>query len=659
VTTLRPARAAIFVAFLGGWAALVAFRLVQLQIVRGDSYRARARQQQERTVILPPRRGSILDRQGRELAVSVEAASVFAVPDKVEDPRGAARELAGALGIPAAEVSRKLSSDKGFVWIARQVDDAAAAKLKAMKLPGVGLLPELRRSYPNEGLAGNALGYVGVDGRGLAGLEYQYDRMIHGREGEMRVSRDARQEQYALTPIPGHEGRPGAALSLTLDRDLQFVAEKELAAGLAETGAKDASAVAMDPETGEVLAMATVPSFDPNRYGDFPPSAWRNRPISDSFEPGSVFKVISGAAVIEAGVAGPSDPVDCGMGSIQVGKYFIHDAEHERFGVIPLSEVIAKSSNVGMVRVGLRLGPRRLYDSARALGIGIPTGIDLPGENPGLLRDVSRWSGLSNAEISFGQEVAVTPIQIAVAVSAIANGGLRVAPRMVRKAVDAAGGEWFPPAVAPRRVLSPETAGAMNTILKGVVSEGTGKRAAVPGYVVAGKTGTAQKAIGHGYARDKYVATFAGYAPADHPRIVLVVTVDEPRGQYFASEVAAPVFSRILARAMAILEVPPDGAEVPAPPAAPPIVIARRAPVFASGVVAASLGRSPASSPISQMPDLSGLPARRAIAELSRRGLAAELSGSGFVVSQTPPSGTSIVPGMTCRLRLSESSSSP
>ncbi|HET7452365.1 MAG TPA: penicillin-binding protein [Thermoanaerobaculia bacterium] len=656
---MRPARAATFGAILALWGGVVAFRLVQLQIVHGASYRARARQQQERTIVLPARRGSILDREGRELAVSVEAESVFAVPEKIADAAAASRTLARLLGLPVPEIARKLSSEKGFVWIARQIDDDAAAAVKAAKIPGIALLPELRRSYPNESLAGNALGYVGIDGRGLAGLEFQYDRMIHGRDGEMRVSRDARQESYALAPIPGREGTPGASLTLTLDRDLQFVAEKELAAGLAETGAKDASAVAIDPESGDVLAMATVPGFDPNRYAEFPPSAWRNRPIADSFEPGSVFKVISGAAVIEAGVAGPSDPVDCGMGQIQVGKFFIHDAEHERFGVIPLSEVIAKSSNVGMVRVGLRLGPQRLYDAARGLGIGVPTAIDLPGENPGLLRDVSRWSGLSNAEISFGQEVSVTPIQIAVAVSAIANGGRRVQPRMVRTAVDAAGRAWYPPAVPSRRSLSASTAEAMNTILKGVVAEGTGKRAAVPGYVVAGKTGTAQKAIGHGYARDKYVATFAGYAPADHPRIVLVVTVDEPRGQYFASEVAAPIFSRILARAMAILEVPPDGSEVPAPKTSPPIVVAQRAPVFASGVVSAALVRSPESEPMSRMPDLSGLPARRAIAELSRRGVAAEISGSGFVVEQTPASGSAILPGMTCRIRLSESSSSP
>jgi len=656
MNALRPARAATFAACLAAWAAIVSFRLVQVQIVHRASYQARARQQQERTILLPPRRGSILDRRGRELAVSVEASSVFAVPDKVRDVRSEASEIAGALGLPVREVAQKLSSDKGFVWIARKIDDAAASRLKARKLPGIGLLPEPRRYYPNDALAGNALGYVGLDGQGLAGIEFQYDRVIRGREGEMRVSRDARQEQYALSPIPGREGKQGSALALTLDRDLQFVAERELAAGLADTDAKDASAIAIDAQTGEVLAMATAPGFDPNRYADFPPSAWRNRPISDSFEPGSVFKVVSGAAVIEAGVASPSDPVDCGQGSIQVGKYFIHDAEHERYGIIPLSEVIAKSSNVGMVRVGLRLGPQRLYSAARALGIGSATGVDLPGENAGILRDVSRWSALSNAEIAFGQEVSVTPIQIAVAVAAVANGGLRVEPRIVRKAIDADGREWYPPAAPVRRAFSASTAGAMNDILKRVVTEGTGKRAAIPGYVVAGKTGTAQKAIGHGYARDKYVATFAGYAPADHPRIVLVVSVDEPRGRYFASEVAAPIFGRILARAMAILEIPPDGSEVPAPRKAPPIVIAQRAPVFAPGVMAASLTRSDAGgAPLSEMPDLSGMPARRAIAELSRRGLAAELTGSGFVVSQAPASGTAVLPGMSCRLQLSES----
>ena len=654
---LRPGRAVFFCALLAAWAGVVAFRLVQVQIVHQDSYVARAKQQQERTVLLPPRRGSILDRSGRELAVSVEASSVFAVPDRVKDVAGEARVLAAALGMPVSEIEQKLSSEKGFVWIARKIADPAAAALKARKLPGIGLLPELRRYYPNDAVGGNAIGYVGLDGKGLAGVEYQYDRAIRGVEGEMRVSRDARQEQYALTPVPGREGKPGASLALTIDRDLQYVAEKELATGLADTGAKDASAVAIDVETGEVLAMATAPSFDPNRYADFPPTAWRNRPITDSFEPGSVFKVISGAAVIEAGVASPSDPVDCGQGSIQIGKYFIHDAEHERFGIIPLSDVIAKSSNVGMVRVGMRLGPQRLFDSARALGIGIPTGIDLPGENTGLLLDISRWSMLSNAEISFGQEVSVTPLQIAVALEAIANGGTRVEPRIVRKAVGADGREWYPPVAGRHRALSPATAAAMTEILKRVVTEGTGKRAAVSGYAVAGKTGTAQKAIGHGYARDKYVATFAGFAPADRPRIVLAVTVDEPRGQYFASEVAAPIFSRILARAMAILEVPPDGSDVPAPKEAPPIVVAQRSPIFASGVVPASLSRTGADAPLSTMPDLTGMPARRAVAELSRRGVSAELSGSGFVVSQSVPSGAAVLPGLTCRVRLSEASS--
>ena len=653
MTGISSRRLLVFSAALALWALALAVRLVDLQVFRATAYRSRARQQQERIVTLSPRRGSILDRQGRELAVSVEASSVFAVPEKVADVRGAARALSAILGVPAREIAEKLSSDRSFVWLARKVSDEAAARIAALKLAGVALLPEARRYYPNESLAASVLGYVGLDGEGLAGVEYQYEASIHGRPGQMRVSRDARQEQYALSPVPGREGKEGSSISLSLDRDLQFVVESELARGVADSGARDGSAVAMDPRTGEILAMASYPTFDPNRYQEFADSAWRNRPIADSFEPGSAFKVVTGAVAIENGTAAPDDLIDCGQGVIQIGNYFIHDAEHERYGIIPLSQVIAKSSNVGIIRVGLRLGPERLFSGARQLGIGESTGVDLPGENAGLLREVSRWSSLSNAEISMGQEVAVTPIQLAVLLSSIANGGYRVKPRVLLDTA-AARAALSPASPAPsRRVLSEATARAMNEILKGVVTEGTGKRAATPGYVVAGKTGTAQKAIGHGYARDKYVATFAGYAPAEDPRVVVVVTIDEPRGEYFASEVSAPVFGRIVGRAMPILGVPPDGSVMPSRPAAPPL-IARGVSPFAPGVVAASLAR-PSDAPFSRMPDLAGFPARRAVAELSRRGLASSLTGSGFVVQQSPAAGAAVEPGESCQLRLSES----
>ena len=670
-------RLAAFGIALGIWAAAVGFRLAQVQLVRGTVYRSRARQQQERTVRLSPRRGSIFDRANRELAVSVEAFSVFAVPDKVARPSEEARELASILGVPAREILPKLTADRAFSWIARKVEDSAADRIRQSKLAGIDLLPEVRRYYPNESLAANVLGYVGLDGEGLGGVEFEYDRSIRGREGEMRVSRDARQEGYALTPIPGREGRQGSAIVLTLDRDLEFVAEQELARAVAETGAHDGSVVAMDPRSGDVLAMASFPTFDPNRYSQFSATDWRNLPITNSYEPGSVFKVITGSALIESGIAAPADPVDCGQGTIQVGNFVIHDAEHERYGIIPFSQVIAKSSNVGMVRLGLRLGPQRLYSAVRSFGIGEPTGIDLPGENVGILRPVPQWSLLSNASISYGQEVSVTPIQLGVAMSVIANGGYRVRPRIRARTIDPDGRESASPPAPPQRVLSPATVSAMNEILRGVVVEGTGKRAAAAGYLVAGKTGTAQKAIGRGYSRDKFVATFAGFAPADDPRVVLVVTIDEPRGQYFASEVAAPVFGRILARMLPMLGVPPSGSVVPVP-AAPPQQIAQQRPVFAPGVVPAALPVVPSATAgvvssalpgISssalprrarpeapdRMPDLIGLPARVAVAELSRRGIGAKLTGSGFVVSQSPDSGSPIGPGNSCRLQLSGS----
>jgi cell division protein FtsI (penicillin-binding protein 3) len=652
-------RGLLLAGLLAGWALLLVARLAQVQILRGPAYRRRARQQQERTIAVEPRRGAILDREGRELAVSVEASSVFAVPEKVADAAGEARVLSRLLRLPQREIASRLDSEHSFAWIARKVDDGTAEAVRQAGLPGVSLLPEPRRFYPNESLASNTLGYVGLDGTGLAGLEYQYDRLIQGTPGEMRVARDARQGFYALATIPGRESHPGASIRVTLDRDLQFIAERELARGIAETGARDGSAVLFDPESGDVLALASVPTFDPNRYAAFPPEAWRNRAIADSFEPGSVFKVITGAAAIESGVATPTDPIDCGQGVIQVGNFLIHDAEHERFGVIPLSEVIARSSNVGIIRVGLRLGPERLFAGARSFGIGQPTGVDLPGENPGILREVPRWSALSNAAISMGQEVAVTPIQLAQALASIANGGFRVAPRILLSSVDAAGNE-SPRSAPPRqRVVSGETASAMNEILKRVVSEGTGKKAGIPGFVVAGKTGTAQKAIGHGYAKDKYVATFAGYAPADRPRLVAVVTIDEPQGKYFASEVAAPVFQRIVSRALTMLNIPPDGATLPAPPP-PATAIARAgrpAAPLPPGLVAAALHRGREQRPEPGMPDLSGLSARRAVAELSQLGLAPRLTGTGFVIGQDPPAGAVVSPGEICRLRLSESPS--
>lgn len=657
MTRLPASRFGVFAGVVGLWGILVAGRLFQLQVVKGASYRVRAEQQQERTIVLSPRRGSILDRNGKELAVSLDATSVFAVPEKVRDAKTEARRIASIVNLPAGEVVKKLRDNRPFVWIARKINDAAAQQLKALNLPGVDFLTEARRFYPNGDLAAGVLGYVGLDGRGLGGVEYQYDGLIHGRPGRLRVERDARQGQYALTPVPGHEAQPGATVELTLDRDLQYVVEQELAQAVTRAHARDGAAVAMDPRTGQILAMASEPTFDPNLYTEYSPSDWRNRAISQAYEPGSVFKLITASTAMQDGVVSPGDLVDCGQGFIQVGRFRIHDAEHERFGAIPFWEVIAKSSNSGAIRVGLELGPDRLYAGARMFGIGSPTGVDLPGENPGILRTPTHWSELSNASISMGQEVSVTPLQLAVAYSAVANGGYRVEPTVVRGFLEASG-QTRP--VEPRpavQIISTATAGRMTEILEDVVREGTGKAAAVAGYAVAGKTGTAQKAIGHGYAEGKYVSTFAGFLPAGNPRLVLVVMVDEPEGAYFAAAVAAPIFHNIAVRAMTIMNVPPDGAVVPFPPVVPPVVVARGGSSFAPDIEPAALRRG--TRQISAgMPDLSGLPLRTAVAELSRRGVGARLTGTGFVVKQQPAPGTPIEPGQTCQLYLAESPSS-
>jgi cell division protein FtsI (penicillin-binding protein 3) len=649
---IPPRRLAGLVLVLGIWAACILARLVDVQLIRGSEYRARADRQQEHVLSLPARRGSILDLRGRELAASVEASSVFAVPDRVTNIPVEARVLSRILGLRDADLRERLAGDRSFVWIARQIDDAAAAAIAEAKLPGIALLAEPKRRYPNGTLAANVLGFVGIDGRGLAGAEYGFDGSVAGRPGQMRVARDARQGQYALAPVAGREPRPGSSAQLTLDADLQYAVERELAAGVAAAGARGGSAVLIDPWSGDVLAMASIPTFDPNRYVDFPSSAWRNRPISDNFEPGSAFKVVTGATAINLGLVAPEDPIDCGQGAIQIGNYWIHDAERQRFGIIPLTEVIARSSNVGIIRVGLKLGPERLYSGARAFGIGELTGVDLPGENPGILREVSRWSGLSNAEISMGQEVAVTSLQLAVAISAIANGGSRIHPRLLRRIIGADGAITELSRPAPVRILSASTAAAMNEILQAVVREGTGKRAAIDGYTVAGKTGTAQKAIGRGYGRDCYVATFAGYAPATNPRLALVVTVEEPRGDYFASEVSAPIFSRIAARAMSVLGVPPNGSSVvPAPP--PPTQIARAPSGLPPGLVPAALVRGGSRADSPRLPDLAGLAARDAVATLARLGVEARLSGNGFVVRQSPAAGFELAPGAICEILLS------
>jgi cell division protein FtsI (penicillin-binding protein 3) len=455
----------------------------------------------------------------------------------------------------------------------------------------------------------------------------------------------------------------GASLELALDSGIQFAAERELEAALAEFGARSGAIVLLDPRSGEVLAMASAPGFDPNEYRRFAPEDRRNRALADAHEPGSTFKIVTGALALEDGLVGLDEIIETGDGTIRIANTIISEHDRKRFGPLTLAGVFEHSSNVGIIRIGLRLGAQRLHEGTRSFGIGQPTGVDLPGENPGIFRPLSRWSALSNAEISMGQEVSLTPLQLARVAAAIANGGLLVRPRLVTRILRPDGRVETLPASRPVRVLSADTARKIRDILIGVVERGTGTKAAIPGFLVAGKTGTAQKAGVGGYQPGRYVPAFVGFAPAENPRIVAAVVLEEPHGRlYYGGDVAAPVFARVVAQTLGILRVAPEEQRLPGTMlAALPTGRVRYPP----GVVPVSThagGTDALSSPVSApapeasglVPSLLGLSAREALGLLARSGASVRLVGNGFVAAQSPPAGSPLKAGAAHTLYLSE-----
>lgn len=651
---LSPRRLNVLAAFLAVWGLLLAGRLAQLQIARSAGYRARAQRQQERRVEIAPHRGSIVDREGRELAVSVEAFSVFAIPADVRDAAGTARLLAYWTGEAEPEIASRLRQKREFVYVARKVDPGVARRIKERRLPGIRLVAETKRFYPKGSLGAAVLGYVGTDDKGLGGLEHLYDETIRGNPGEIVALKDARRSVYGEAESPtGKPPREGASLTLSLDAALQFAAEKELSAAVAAAGATAGVLVLMDPWTGEILAMASAPGFDPNRYKHFSAEQRRNRAVADAHEPGSTFKIVTGAVALEDSTVNLQEIIETGDGTIRIANTTISEHDNKRFGPLTLGGVFEHSSNVGIIRVGLRVGAARLYEGARSLGVGRPTGVDLPGESPGIFRPLSRWSALSAASISMGQEVALTPLQLVRVAAAVANGGLLVTPRVVTRVTDPDGGSRDLPRPEPVRVLSEETARKLREILIGVVERGTGSRAAVPGFVVGGKTGTAQKAGPGGYQPGRYIPAFVGFAPAESPRLVCAVVIEEPRGKlYYASEVAAPVFSSFMSQALAILRVAPPQQRVPS------TMLASARPRYPAGLVPAALRGSDQSAPRSVRggtPDALGLSARQALTLFARSGLPVRLRGTGFVIAQFPAAGALARPGQVHQLHLADS----
>jgi cell division protein FtsI (penicillin-binding protein 3) len=547
---------------LAAWALLVVARLVQVQVVDHHTWEAESARQRERTVEVEEPRGDITSKDGRLLAGSLERVAVYANPRKIprEQWPAVAARLASLVGSSSAEILADLSKREGFFYVAKDLDPQVADAVAKLRQRGVGTLRTERRVYPHGTLAGPVVGFVNAEGDGQAGLEGFYDRTLRGVPSIYRELRDGKIAPTSLDLRLDTAGRPGQSLQLTLDCRIQEVVEEELGRTMTTTGAKGASAVVMDPTTGELLAIGSLPSYDPARVGQSPPDWLHNRAVEDALEPGSTFKPIIVAAAITAGVLDPTEMVDCSGGGIQVANLFIHD--HASFGLLPVRDVLAKSSNTGAIRIAHRLSANQLDSMIREFGFGQPTRVELPAEARGIYRSPQHWSAVSRASLALGQEIAVTPLQLAQAYAIIANGGLLVRPTLVLETRDRSGHVVTPYRPQPgQRVLPASVASSVAALLEGVVEDGTGRAADVPGFRVAGKTGTAQRASAGSYAAGHHVAWFVGFLPMPNPSLLIVVCIDEPESSYWAAEVAAPTFGRLAARVVTLLGVQPTRGE--------------------------------------------------------------------------------------------------
>lgn len=635
-----PSRRRIWILELGLalWALLIFVRLAGLQIGDYTSLAAKARRQQSRTITVQAPRGIIYGRNLRPLAMSLRVDSVFAVPSRLTRPRQEARALAAVLDLDARDLQGRFAGSRDFCWVARKITPSQSRRVRALHLPGIYFQKESRRFYPKGELAAQVLGYVGMDGRGLAGVELADDAWLRGRPGRMLVRVDAHGHAYGQTeqlPVPGHR------VVLTLDENIEYIAQQELDRAMRQTHARRGTVVIENPQTAEILAIANSPTFNPNDFATTPARDMADAAISDVYEPGSVFKLVTISAALNAHLATPSQVIFCGDGSIYVGGRLIHD--HARFGDLTVTNILVHSSDVGAIKLGLRLGDRRFYRYIRAYGFGAPTGIGLPGESPGILQPWRRWLPMAIGAISMGQQIAVTPIQVISMVSAIADGGVYHAPRLF---LSGPGASASGP-LSSRRVIRPEVAQQMKQMMRAVVLQGTGVTAQMPGYSDGGKTGTAQMVDPgtHAYSRRDYTASFAGIAPLRHPVVAILVVLVAPRGNHEGEYTAAPAFKRIAQRVLPYLGVPQDlpgssqvleASALPAPPVAP----AKPAPAArsrSSRRVVVSLGGA--------MPNFQGRPLRAVAEQCTALGLRPLLVGNGEARAQRPAPGTALSAG--------------
>jgi cell division protein FtsI (penicillin-binding protein 3) len=650
------------------WAVAVFARLGYLQLFRHSEYMLRAQRQQQRTIDITPKRGSIYDRNLHPLAMSVPVDSAFAVPGELADEQLAARLLSGVLGTPRDILEARLGSSRSFVWIMRKLPPDKKEAVEALNLKGVYFQKENQRIYPKRHLASHVLGFVDLDEKGLGGIEYELDSQIRGKSEKIIVMADARQRWFDGGAA---QRESGANVVLTLDEKVQYIAERELAGAITRTRASAGTVIVMNPNNGEILGLANWPEFNPNAPSESTAEARMNRGVTALYEPGSTFKLITLAAAFDQGITRPEQVFDCENGQVYVAGHRIRD--HEPFGMLSVSDILAKSSDVGAIKIALLLGAPKFYDYIRAFGFGQPTGVDLPGESKGIVRRLENWSAVSIGSISMGQEVGVTPVQLITAVSAIANGGMLYKPHIVaqlRRGDQVLPAEGLLAPSEPKRVIRPETAATLRRLMEGVILNGTGPLAHLDGWTAAGKTGSAQKidpATGR-YSATQLIASFTGFAPLNNPAVTILVSLDSPVGQHEGGQVAAPVFKRIAEQVLPYLDVPRD---VPMGPRLVQTVYKHREsadssmledftptdfsalpdqPPAESAASNSKGGKSPA-PPVTvavdeggelQVPDFSGKTMRDVTEICLRLGLDPVLVGSSLATNQAPAAGAKV-----------------
>jgi len=671
IENFKDIKILIVVAGIFIWGALVFAKLVQIQVLDNDYYVRRAEiQQQSAGDIIAPR-GIIYDNRMDVLAANTTLSRVVAEPRHIKDIPETAKQLASILGIDQKKLQSRMEAPerRAYLVVEHRIDEEHEKAIKALKLDGIFFEDEIVRSYPNNDLACHVLGFVNFEGAGGAGIEQEYDKYLKGTPGRYTYAKDGKlkpgiyRTQIEIPPVQGN------ALVLSIDKSIQYIVDRELAAGVKKAAAVAGTAIVMESDTGRILAMSNYPRFDSNKYNEYKSEYWYNRAVTDVFEPGSTFKVAVAASALKAGLTRPDEMIDCQNGSITIGGHVFRD--HNRYGLLSFKKILAVSSNVGAAKLGLRLGQERLYESIRDFGFGETTGIDLPREENGLLRHWSKWSGLSIGAISFGHEIGVTSMQILTAVNVVANGGFRVKPYIVDRIIDSEGNLVEKRDPEKVRILDGKTAREVAEALKEVIMPGgTARRAALDGYVAAGKTGTAQKIVKdpitgkNRYSNNKYVASFVGFAPLPNPKITVLVQLDEPRNGYYGGEVSAPIFQQIAQESLMRLKVQPDLTLAPAQPKSKQQYVKNDAVDFLpadtffepvefteNGTMKEDLPgiitvRVESKSVV--VPDFNGMSKRGVLDLCYDLGLQLKSGGSGIAVSQNPPPGTLVVPGDAC-----------